>query len=161
MFLLLPMKHFLCNLCQRQDASRLVDLCRQNIIFDDIADISACLCSISADPDVQIVRVKNRLDPAYKSAVSAGYRDVVLNLKICNERTLDLCVNEQVCEVQLVHLRFAELKVLPSFYLLISQIFILVSFVPCYTTYITVYLCMSEDSFFNHLTLKTSDLVFN
>ena len=102
------------NLCllYLQDASRLVDLCRQSIVFDDAADISTCLHNISTDPDVKIVRVKNRLDPAYNAAVSAGYRDVVLNLKICNEKTVDLGVNEHVCEVQLVHRLFAELKVL-------------------------------------------------
>ena len=104
-----------------QDASRLVDLCWQSIIFDDAADISTCLLNISADPDVLIVRIKNRLDPAYNSAVSAGYRDVVLNLKICNERTMDLGVNEHVCEVQLVHRLFAELKVeVPFCYLLVA-----------------------------------------
>jgi hypothetical protein len=89
-----------------------VDLCRQSIIFDDAADISTCLHNISADPDVRIVRVKNRLDPGYNAALSAGYRDVVLNLQISNERTLYLGVNEHVCEVQLVHRLFAELKVL-------------------------------------------------
>lgn len=70
-----------------QDASLLLDLCRQCIMFEDVADIAACLRVISADLDVHIVRIKNRLDPRYNAAITAGYRDVVLNLRIANELT--------------------------------------------------------------------------
>ena len=94
-----------------QDASLLLDLCRQCIIFEDVADIAVCLREISTDLDVHIVRVKNRLDPRFDAAISAGYRDVVLNLRIANEQTAAMGTDWHVCEVQLIHTRFAELKV--------------------------------------------------
>ena len=37
-----------------QDASYLVDLCRQSIVFDDLAGITACLHSIAEDPEVEV-----------------------------------------------------------------------------------------------------------
>ena len=66
---------------------------------------------ISSDPDAQVLRVKNRIDPAYDSSLSAGYRDVVLNLRITNEATTASGIDGHVCEVQLLHRIFAELKV--------------------------------------------------
>ena len=41
-----------------QDPSLLVDLCRQSIVFEDVAGVAACLRAISEDPDVTILRVK-------------------------------------------------------------------------------------------------------
>ena len=58
-----------------------------------------------------MVRVKNRMDPNYDSSISAGYRDVALNLRIVNDETKDLGVETHVCEVQLILKAFAELKV--------------------------------------------------
>ncbi len=52
--------------------SRLVDVCRQSLVFRDPAGLAQCLRAIRADPDVVAVRIKNRLDPAFDSAVSAG-----------------------------------------------------------------------------------------
>uniref|UniRef100_A0A7S0MQ86 Uncharacterized protein n=1 Tax=Cryptomonas curvata TaxID=233186 RepID=A0A7S0MQ86_9CRYP len=93
-----------------QDVSRLVDLCRQCIVFDDAADIANCLRAIRTDPSVIVQRIKNRLDLEYNSSQSAGYRDVVLNLQISNEQTATLGVDRHVCEVQLIHRIFADLK---------------------------------------------------
>ncbi len=64
-----------------------------------------------ADSDVQVVRVKNRLDPQYISVASAGYRDFGLNLLIQTEETGRLGLDRHVCEVQLLLLPFAEIKV--------------------------------------------------
>ena len=91
--------------------SRLVDLCRQCIVFDELAGLAACLRAIRADPDVAVVRVKNRLDPAYDARRSAGYRSVALNLRVVGPLTEGLGVDLHVCEVQLLHRPFAELKV--------------------------------------------------
>ncbi len=103
-----------------QDASRLLDLCRQSIVFENIANLATCLRTIEADPDVHILRIKNRLDPSYDSLTTAGYRDVELNMLIVNQATEDLGISTHVCEMQLIHQPFAELKVmqvLTPFYL--------------------------------------------
>ena len=65
-----------------QDASYLVDLCRQSVVFDDIADLASCIERLAADPDVAVVRVKNRLDPCYDPGHSAGYRDVAVLFRL-------------------------------------------------------------------------------
>ena len=88
-----------------------MDLCCQSIFFDSIWDILACLQSILADSEVNVVRVKNRLDPTYNSLLSAGYRGVTLNLQVINQKTLELGVDSHVCEVQLVLKTLAKLKV--------------------------------------------------
>eukprot|EP00291_Cryptomonas_curvata_P000851 CAMPEP_0172185550 /NCGR_PEP_ID=MMETSP1050-20130122/20237_1 /TAXON_ID=233186 /ORGANISM="Cryptomonas curvata, Strain CCAP979/52" /LENGTH=748 /DNA_ID=CAMNT_0012859559 /DNA_START=169 /DNA_END=2415 /DNA_ORIENTATION=- len=93
-----------------QDVSRLVDLCRQNIVFCDTQDIATCLHTIRMDPDILVVRIKNRLDISYNASMSAGYRDVMINLRISNELTKALGVDRHLCEVQLIPLLFAELK---------------------------------------------------
>jgi hypothetical protein len=57
------------------------------------------------------MRIKNRLDPDYDSARSAGYRDVGVNLRVVTPETRALGVDAHVCELQLLLRRFAELKV--------------------------------------------------
>ncbi len=88
-----------------------MDLCRQCIVFDNASDLAACLAVICWDPEVHILRIKNRLDPDYDSARSAGYRDVGMNLRIVMPETKELGVNTHVCELQLLLRQFAELKV--------------------------------------------------
>jgi hypothetical protein len=56
------------------DVSRLVDLCRQMIVFEHIEDLVRCLEAITQDQHVVIERIKNRMDVKYDSAASAGYR---------------------------------------------------------------------------------------
>ena len=92
-----------------QDVSLLVDVCRQSIIFSEGRDLVSCLRAIADDPDVSIVRVKNRLDPGYNPA--GGYRDVCLNLRIKTEETTEMGADLHVCEVQLILHAFAEIKV--------------------------------------------------
>ena len=89
----------------------MVDLCRQCIIFEDVASVAACLQCIASDPEVRIVRIKNRLDRDYDSAQSAGYRDVGLNLRLVGPETRSLGLHAHVCEVQLILRSFADLKV--------------------------------------------------
>ena len=96
-----------------QDASRLVDLCRQCIVFENLHDLAACLRIIRTDPDIRVKRAKNRLAASYDAGVSAGYRDIVLNVQLKSDAAVSLGVDEHVCEVQLLHRLFAELKVPP------------------------------------------------
>jgi hypothetical protein len=58
----------------QQDVSRLTDLCRQSIVFENVRDLTTCINVIAQDVHVRVVRVKNRLDPAFPSHLSAGYR---------------------------------------------------------------------------------------
>ena len=90
----------------------LVDLCRQSIVFKEVDDLVSCLQLITTDADVELVRIKNRLDPSYDSANSAGYRDVGLNLRIVSSEAAALGVETHVCELQLIMQPFADLKVL-------------------------------------------------
>ena len=92
------------------DVSRLVDVCRQAIVFEELKDISACLGSITADPDVAILRIKNRLDPDYDSDLSGGYRDVNVNLRFASPFAALLGIETHVCELQLILRGVAELK---------------------------------------------------
>ena len=41
-------------------------------------------------------------------------RDISLNLRLTTERAAALCVDGHICELQLIPLRFAELKVCSS-----------------------------------------------
>ena len=56
-------------------------------------------------------QVKNRLDPAYDSTKSAGYRDVSVTMRIVNTDTIMSNVETHVCEVQLILAPFFNLKV--------------------------------------------------
>jgi len=93
-----------------QDVSRLLDLCRQSIVFDCVRDLFDCLRLIEADPEILLLRIKNRMDPAYNSQPTGGYRDVSLNLLIGSAFTSQFAVDAHVCEVQLILRPFAELK---------------------------------------------------
>ncbi len=94
-----------------QDVSRLVDICRQSIVFESVGGIVSCLTSILHDKDVAVLRIKNKLDPAYNSAQSAGYRDVALNIRVITPEAQALGVDAHVCELQLLLRQYAELKV--------------------------------------------------
>jgi len=93
-----------------EDVSRLVDVCRQSIVFDSVGNMITCVRAIAADPEIQVVRTKNRLDPAFDSSRTAGYRDVSINVRILNKDTVRLCLAAHVCEVLLLMKPFAELK---------------------------------------------------
>jgi hypothetical protein len=101
--------------CMLQEVSWLVDLCRQSIVFEDVDSLACCLRFIIADRDVQVVRVKNRMNPEYNAQQSAGYRDVSLNIRIVNGWAEQLGLSGHVVEVQLLLKSFAELKVLNHF----------------------------------------------
>jgi len=96
--------------CYSYDVSRLLDICRQTIAFDTVDDLVQCLRAIVDDGDVRVVRIKNRLDMGYDSGESAGYRDVAINLWVCNSTTGRFGLDTHVCEVQLMLTQFASVK---------------------------------------------------
>jgi hypothetical protein len=89
-----------------QDASRLVDLCRQSLIFDDVAGLRGCLAAIACDPEVHVVRVKNRFAAATSGSAAGsgpgagGYRDVLVNLCLRTPDAVRLGADNHVCEMQ-------------------------------------------------------------
>ncbi len=70
-----------------------------------------CLKAVSGDPTVQVVRLSNKLDELYDGAATAGYRDVSLNLRLSSADTLRLGLDGFVCELQLILIDFARIKV--------------------------------------------------
>jgi hypothetical protein len=95
-----------------QDVSRLLDLSRQSITFDSAVDIAACIRALREDSDVHVVRIKNKLNPAFDSGPYGGYRDVAINLRLKTAVTICLGLESHVCELQLLLRPFAELKVI-------------------------------------------------
>ena len=57
------------------------------------------------------VRIKNRFDPSYDSELSAGYRSLAVNLRVVTDETKALGVETHVCEVQLLLIQMATVKV--------------------------------------------------
>ena len=66
---------------------------------------------INRDREARVLRVKNRLDPAYNAAISAGYRDLALNLTLESNATIAMGLEKHVCELQLMLLPMYQLKV--------------------------------------------------
>lgn len=89
------------------DVSRLLDICRQQIIFRNLADLRMCLEKVKQDSEVSVVRVKNRLSD---EGSSQGYRDIALNVRVVSDSTCRLGVEGHVCEVQLLMHSFYALK---------------------------------------------------
>ncbi len=92
-----------------------MDICRQSIIFTNVADLLVCLRAVAADSSVILERIKNRMRPGSSAEETAGYRDVGLNLRVVTAEAALLGVDGHVCEVQLLLLPFAKIKVQKSF----------------------------------------------
>ncbi len=84
------------------DVSRVSDIVRQCIVFDTVHDICEAIRVLGADPEIQVVRIKNRMSPSYDARQSIGYRDVLLNMCIDLPLTRELGLFKHVCELQLV-----------------------------------------------------------
>mmetsp|Transcript_32208 Transcript_32208/g.66671 ORF Transcript_32208/g.66671 Transcript_32208/m.66671 type:complete len:183 (-) Transcript_32208:237-785(-) len=89
---------------------KLLDICRQSIVFDSTQDIANCLQLVLEDEDVHILSVKNRLSRDYDDRETVGYRDVNLNLRFKTTDAEILGVENHVCELQLLLKSFAQLK---------------------------------------------------
>ena len=88
-----------------------MDVCRQSIAFEHMSRLHSCLQRIAEDQDVVVLRVKNRFDPCHDARSTAGYRCVSLNLRIITEETKTLGIDSHVCEIQLQHVLFSQIKV--------------------------------------------------
>ena len=122
--LLLTRCLWLVFLCSRwwQDVSRLLDLCRQSIVFDSAVDVAACIRAVRGDSDARIVRIKNKLDPAFDAGPYGGYRDVALNLRLSTPATVRLGLESHVCELQLLLRPYAEIKVVPLYSIQVPKV---------------------------------------
>ena len=91
------------------DVSRLTDVVRQRLIFRSLADLESCLATILKDRELEVAGVKNAYCIHTDAFKTAGYRDMVLQLKLRNSATGFFGVSMHVCELQLVHSEMAGL----------------------------------------------------
>ena len=66
------------------DVSLLTDMARQCLVYETPAQLADALRAIYQDPEVRVVRVKNRLSTLYDATPTAGYRDVLVNITLHN-----------------------------------------------------------------------------
>jgi len=85
------------------DMSRLCDILRQRIVFASVQEIYECLEVLAEDPDLEIVKIRNLLDPQLDAWANNGYRDVAVMLRVVTPATQWLVVAGHVCELQLAH----------------------------------------------------------
>jgi len=87
------------------DWRRLGDLCRTSLVFDAIAPLEACLRAIGADAELQVLHAgaeKMRLREGFDAAaLSGGYRDIQLCVRLDTAEARARGVHEHLCEVQL------------------------------------------------------------
>lgn len=94
--------------CYGGDVSRLLDLSRHSIVFEEPEQMLQCLELLRADADVHVLRIKNELHPSQQG--SCGYRQVLLNVAIVTEETQRMGVSMHVSEIQLLPLALALAK---------------------------------------------------
>jgi hypothetical protein len=82
--------------------SRLLDICREKIVFERVSDLASCLEQLVYDPTITVMRIKSNMGAsANKNSAMKGFKQVVVNIKIDNEQTRRLCVHHHVCEILL------------------------------------------------------------
>lgn len=92
------------------DVSRLVDITRFSLYFDSFTDLTLALGVIVGDFEIKVERVKVRMSLEFDGQSSAGYRDILLNLRLCTKETGMLGCDTHICEIQLILRSFGELK---------------------------------------------------
>jgi len=93
-----------------REVHRLVDICRQEIAFRNIRDLMQCVHEVCRDRDVTVERIKNRMHDDVDMTLTAGFRSIVINLKIQSTESEGCGVEGHVCELILLLLDFAELR---------------------------------------------------
>eukprot|EP00929_Paragymnodinium_shiwhaense_P095786 TRINITY_DN57068_c0_g1_i1.p1 TRINITY_DN57068_c0_g1~~TRINITY_DN57068_c0_g1_i1.p1 ORF type:complete len:491 (-),score=49.09 TRINITY_DN57068_c0_g1_i1:284-1756(-) len=86
------------------DFNKLCDIVRGSIIYESMKELQNGLEVLAKK--VKIRRIKNRFDPRYVSSVTAGYRDLCLNIEIPTEKYR----TPHICEVQMHHSSLFALK---------------------------------------------------
>ena len=56
------------------DVSRLLDCCRLMLVFDHVSQLVACLDAVSQDPQLHVMRIKNRLRLGDDAYLTGGFR---------------------------------------------------------------------------------------
>ena len=92
------------------DVSRLVDISRHCIYFDNLQDLAMCLGRVVTDIDTKVDRIKSYFDPGYDGEATVGYRGVVLNVRVDDAAARMLGCEGHLCEIQLTLCKFGELK---------------------------------------------------
>ena len=92
--------------CYQGKPAHLFDVCRACMVLDSMEELLKAMRLIADDPQLQIVRVKNRFSHSYDASESAGYRDVLVNLCISNAVTQKFGLALHICELQLSLKRF-------------------------------------------------------
>ena len=72
------------------DVSLLTDLARQSLVYETAEQLALALRAICQDPEVRVVRVKNRLTSSHDAHQTAGYRDVLINLTLQTANAVSL-----------------------------------------------------------------------
>ena len=96
------------SVCYHGNVARLRVL-RQRIIFNSLSDICRCLDTIAQSPDLEIVRFHNSFDPDSDAHRTAGYRHVMVVLRVVTDATTAFGLSGHCCELQLSHQRMARL----------------------------------------------------
>ena len=92
------------------DVSVLLDIVRQCIVFETPHHMLLAVKHMQQDPDIHVIRVKNRLSSSYDDASSLGYRDILVNCCIVSQTVRDMGMSEHVCEIQLILRSFMDTK---------------------------------------------------
>ena len=82
--------------------SCLLDLCRERIVLESVTELEKVLRELHRDPSVVIVRIKNYMSMHYDGTDTAGFRCIVVNLRIDTPLTRMLGIELHVCELQLM-----------------------------------------------------------
>ena len=86
----------------QSQACMLLDVVRDCIVVDTIAQMHQIMRDISEDKDIRVLRVQNRMSKEYDPRDSCGYRDVMVNLCINTPLTHQLGLSRHVCELQII-----------------------------------------------------------
>ena len=84
------------------DVSRLLDCCRQSIVFERLEDLLCCLQAIDCDEELQIVRLKNRLDEGYDARFSGGFRYRLTVRFFCSKSLAKMRFNSVFFEIVMI-----------------------------------------------------------
>ena len=98
----------------RGDWRKLCDLVRCSLVFESIAALETCLHAIGADAELEVLSssdYKMRLQEGFDAAaLSGGYRDIQLAVRLDSAETRSRGVHEHIAEVQLHLAAVAALK---------------------------------------------------
>mmetsp|Transcript_4483 Transcript_4483/g.13423 ORF Transcript_4483/g.13423 Transcript_4483/m.13423 type:complete len:983 (+) Transcript_4483:140-3088(+) len=92
--------------CYGGDVSRVVDVARLRVWMENAEEAIAYLRAVEGDGRVAVVRVKSWVDPSQTSWGTAGFRGIVLNLRLNGERVKSMGLSGHVCEVQFLFTPF-------------------------------------------------------